>query len=246
MNLTDTQRLQLAHASVRRFEARPIDDTVLRDLLRCGQAAASSSFVQAYSVVRVTDPDVRRTIADTAGGQPWIESAPEFLVFCADLARVERACARAGREPLEGQAEHGVAAIVDVALMAQNLFLAAESRGLGGVYIGGIRNAPDRVAELLVLPELVIPVFGMCLGWPAERNAVKPRQPVDMILHQDRYRPVEDRELDAYDAVMAAYLDKRSANARRGDWSTTTARAIQDKKREHLLPFLQARGFFRR
>ena len=246
MNLTDTQALQLSHRSVRRFQSRPLEEGQLETLIRCGQAAATSSFIQAYSVVRVTRPEARSLIAEAAGGQPWIVAAAEFLVFCADLNRVERACRRAGQGPLEGFAEHAIAAIVDVALMAQNLLLAAESQGLGGVYIGGIRNAPDVIADRLGLPGQVMPVFGMCLGWPDEDNAVKPRQPVDMVLHQDRYRECDGSAFDDYDAVMADYYKRRGSNARVADWSSVTAKAVQGKKREHMLGFMQARGFFRR
>jgi nitroreductase len=246
MNLSVTQELQLAHRSVRRFQARPLADGQLEMLIRCGQAAATSSFIQAYSVVRVTGPENRAVIAEAAGGQPWVVAAAEFLVFCADLHRVQRACSRAGQGTLEGYAEHGVAAIVDVALMAQNVLLAAESQGLGGVYIGGIRNAPDVVADVLGLPAQVMPVFGMCLGWPDEDNAVKPRQPLDMVLHQDRYRDSEEAEYDGYDTMMEHYYRQRDSNARVADWSSTTAKAVQGKTREHMLAFMQARGFFRR
>jgi nitroreductase len=236
--------LQLRHASVRQFTAEPIPDDLLAELIRCGQAAASSSFVQAYSVIRVRDPEARRTIAAAAGGQAWIEQATAFLVFCADLHRVESACVRAGRGRLEGWTEHAIVGIVDVALMAQNVLLAAESNGLGGVFIGGIRNDPQTVAETLALPDKVMPVFGMCLGWPKVRVQVKPRLPVTAVLHDDRYDTARtDAVLTTYDTVMAAYYRDRTGNAKATTWTAETARAIQDKKREHMLPFARARGF---
>ncbi|MDJ0740523.1 MAG: oxygen-insensitive NADPH nitroreductase [Gammaproteobacteria bacterium] len=244
MTPTETQALQLAHRSVRRFTAQPLADGQLEALIRCGQAASSSSFIQAYSVIRVTRAADRAAIAAAAGKQAWIEQAAEFLVFCADLRRVEGACERVGEGALDGYAEHSVAAIVDVALMAQNVMLAAESQGLGGVFIGGIRNAPDVVVETLALPRLVVPVFGMCLGWPDQRNAVKPRLPTDLVLHQDRYLDPPAPRMQAYDAEMADYYAARDANARSADWSAPTARAIQGKKRAHMRDFLRAQGFF--
>jgi nitroreductase len=246
MTLSDTQRLQLAHRSVRRFVDRPLETGQLETLIRCGQAAASSSFIQAYSVVRVTDPEDRAVIAAAAGGQQWIERAAEFLVFCADLRRVDAACAHAGAGHLEGYAEHGLASIVDVALMAQNVLLAAESQGLGGVFIGGIRNEPEVLVDRLRLPALVLPVFGMCLGWPDQETEVKPRLPTALVLHQDRYTDPQAAQIQAYDETMAAYYAARSGNSRLSDWRTPTARAVQGKKREHMLGFLQARGFFLR
>lgn len=237
---------QLAHRSVRAFTRDPIAPETLETLLRAGQAAASSSFVQAYSVIRVTRPELRGAIAEAAGGQAWIERAAEFLVFCADLRRIDGACRRAGRGGLEGYAEHGLAAIVDVALMAQNLLLAAESVGLGGVFIGGIRNDIVRVAELLGIPGLVLPLFGLCLGWPADRPGIKPRMPIGLILHQDRYRDPPPQAMAEYDALMGEYYGSRSASRGSRDWTASTAAAVQGKKRPHLLGFLNRQGFFRR
>ena len=238
-------RRQMAHASVRKYTDEPIEPGMLKDLLRCGQAAASSSFVQAYSVIRVRDPGARAAIAEAAGGQRWIVEAAEFLVFCADLRRIDAACRRAGQGPIEGYSEHGLAAVVDVALMAQNVLLAAESEGLGGVFIGGIRNDPQTVADRLGLPDLVAPVFGMCLGWPAFPGEVKPRMPLEVILHEDVYRDPDDALMAGYDVAMGDYYRARSANAKLADWTTVTARAMQGKKRPHMLAFLKGRGFFR-
>lgn len=246
MQLTPTQQLQLSHRSVRRFKARPLDPGQLEALIRCGQGAATSSFIQAYSVMRVTRPAARAAIAQAAGGQVWIEQAPEFLVFCADLRRINAACGRAGKGELEGFTEHALAAVVDVALMAQNVLLAAESQGLGGVFIGGIRNDPQVIVDQLALPARVTPVFGMCLGWPDESNEVKPRMPVDFVLHQDSYQDVPSDRMTRYDAEMADYYVGRGANTKLCDWSTAVANAMQGKKREHMLEFLRARGFFLR
>jgi nitroreductase len=246
MAITETQKLQREHRSVRRFLPRPLQPGQLEELLRCGQAAASSSFIQAYSVIRVTRPEVRARIAAAAGGQPWIEQAAEFLVFCADLRRLDAACRRTGRGELAGQAEHAIAAIVDTALMAQNVLLAAESQGLGGVFIGGVRNAPEVLVEALALPYQVAPLFGMCLGWPDERNPVKPRMPVELVLHQDAYADPPDEVIAEYDGTMAGYYGGRDSKVRLSDWSTAVATALQGKRREHMLGFLQARGFFLR
>ena len=243
---SETIELMLAHRSIRSFTDEAIKTSTLERLIEAGQAAASSSFIQAYSVVRVTDKAVRAKIAEAAGGQKWINEAPEFLVYCADLKRIELACVQQQQGELEGHTEHFLAATVDVALFAQNVLLAAESIGLGGVYIGGIRNNPQLLADLLDLPDQVYPVFGMCLGWPAIDPEVKPRFPVTSILHQEKYQ-IEKVESDvaAYDKQMKEYYESRDKNNRLSDWSTQTAKAVQLKKREHMLSFLQKRGLLK-
>lgn len=237
----------LNHRSVRKYTDEAISDEMLASIVQCGQAAATSSFIQAYSVINVSDPEHRAKIAAAAGGQVWVEKSARFLVLCADLKRIDHCCQQEGMGALEGQAEHFLAASVDVGLMAQNMMLAAESLGLGSVFIGGIRNDPALVADLLELPEQVYPAFGMCLGWPDQQTEVKPRLPVEVILHEDKYNTVAvPEQVAAYDQAMSEYYQARSSNQRVSNWSEQTAAAIQRKKREHLLAFLQERGFLQR
>ncbi|MCU7816856.1 MAG: oxygen-insensitive NADPH nitroreductase [Candidatus Thiodiazotropha sp. (ex Rostrolucina anterorostrata)] len=234
------------HRSIRKYTDKPISESMLRMLITSGQAAASSSFIQAYSIVQVNDSDNRSTIAEAAGGQPWIKNAVALLVICADLYRIDHCCRKTDKTSLDGYTEHFIAATVDAALMAQNLLLAAESEGLGSVFIGGIRNAHDVIADALKLPKLVYPVFGLCLGWPDHDPETKPRMPVEMILHQDQYRSDNiPSNVDEYDALMANYYASRQNNQRMSNWSIQTCEAIQGKKREHMLGFLQQRGFLK-
>lgn len=245
--MNTVMQTMLNHASVRQFTEQVVSQETLESLIRCGQAAASSSFIQAVSIIQVTQAEHRRQIAELAGGQAWVIAAPVFLVFCADLQRVNYACVQHELGALEGHAEHFITATVDTALVAQNVLLAAESMGLGGVFIGGIRNNPQLVCDLLKFPEQVYPVFGMCLGWPVQANAVKPRFPVQTILQTDRYDVSQvAAQVDAYDQQMQTYYQNRGSNQRISTWSTQTAGAVQKKQRQHMLKFLQSRGLLLR
>lgn len=244
--MNEVMKLMQEHSSVRSYTNKKISKELLEELIASGQAAASSSFIQAYSIVRVLDTEKRKIIADAAGGQSWIIDAAEFMVMCADTQRINYASLKNGEGELKGYTEHFIAATVDTALMAQNVFLAAESMGLGGVFIGGIRNNPQLVSQTLGLPKHVYPVFGLCLGWPAHKNAVKPRMPVSTVLHQDSYDiDAVPACVDAYDEAFSAYYGSRGSNAKSSDWSSPTTRAIQGKRREHMLAFLKDQGFLK-
>lgn len=238
--------LLLKHRSIRRYTSDAIAPELLELLIRCGQAAPTSSFVQAYSIIQVTDPAKRSAIAMAAGDQAWIRQAPEFLVLCADLTRINY-CGELQGETWQGYTEHSLVATIDVALLAQNILTAAESVGLGGVCIGGIRNDIALVSEVLGLPELVYPVFGLCLGWPDHDPAVKPRLPVTAIMHRDRYDTERlESVVKTYDQTMQQYYAARGSNQRTSNWSTQTYQAIYGKCRAHMLAFLHKQGFFKR
>ncbi len=242
--MNTTTELMRSHSSVRQFENKPIDTALLNELVACGQAASSSSFIQAYSVIRVVDREKRKLLAQAAGNQGYIEQAAEFLVICADLKRIAYCCEKVDAGDLEGWTEHFMAATIDAALMAQNLMLAAESVDLGGVFIGGIRNDLQTVSKCLELPDLVYPAFGLCLGWPVKRNDVKPRFPVAAILHQDTYDIAQIADhVDRYDTTMSDYYASRQFSSKATDWSQQAARAIQGKTRDYMLDFIQQQGF---
>ncbi|MCG8565025.1 MAG: nitroreductase family protein, partial [Desulfobacterales bacterium] len=154
--------LLAGHRSIRKFTSTPVDDAVVEELLSVAQYASTSSHIQAYSVIWVKNTDTRREIAELAGPQKWVETAPVFLVFCADLLRLESACEKHNLNAEMGWAEQGLIATTDVAMLGQNMMIAAESIGLGGVFIGGIRNDPSKVSTLLDLPDQVYPAFGLC------------------------------------------------------------------------------------
>lgn len=235
------------HTSTRDFSEEPVPETMLFSIIECGQMAPSSSFIQSYSIIRVNDREHRKKIAVATGGQPWVETAPEFLIFCADLTRVESACLKHGGGKLEGHTEHFIAATVDVALVAQNILIVAESKGLGGVFIGGIRNNPEMISKLLCLPNQVYPIFGFCMGWPASQGQNKPRLPFSAIFHEENYSgKLLKQHLDNYDRCMANYYSSRDTNQKDSNWSKETAKAMHKKRREHILTFLQSHGFLKR
>ncbi|MDN3516539.1 oxygen-insensitive NADPH nitroreductase [Aquisalimonas lutea] len=242
--MNDVINLLQSHRSIRRFADKPIGEELFRSLLEAGQSAATSSHVQATTVIRVREPAHREAIAELAGGQPYIASCSEFLVFCADMKRVLDASERAGAAPERGMTEQFIIATVDTALFAQNVAVAAESAGLGICYIGGIRNNPARISELLELPRDVYPVFGFCIGHPEQDPEVKPRLPLDVILKEDRYHDDgEAAAIDAFDATMRTYYQRRGSNQKASTWSGQVGVLFSEKTRPHMRDFLHARGF---
>jgi len=242
--MNPTIELLKSHRSIRKFKDQQIPRELFEELIRAGQSAATSSHVQAYTVIHVVNPESRARLAELAGGQPYVESASDFLVFCADMKRSTEAAERSGAEVTRGMTEQLLVASVDVALMAQNVVVAAESDGLGICYIGGIRNNPQEVSELLRLPEHVYPVFGLSLGYPDQNPEVKPRLPLASILKQDVYDDSSDEALVAeFDDTMARYYRERTGGNKSTNWSEQLKPLFTSKLRAHMKEFLNKRGF---
>src|SRR6185437_12533393 len=180
----------LNHRSVRGFLPEKLPGGTLELLVAAAQSASTSSNLQVWSVVAVNDPAHKSQLATLAGDQQFIRDAPLLLVWLADLARLDGIAADR-QQSVEGTQylEEFIFAVVDAALAAQSALIAAESLGLGGVYIGAMRNLPEQIAAELGLPPLVFGVFGMSIGYPdPERPTdIKPRLPQSVVLHREQY-----------------------------------------------------------
>lgn len=174
--MTPTIELICGHRSIRHFTDEPISEAQREAIINSARATSSSSFLQCSSIIRITDKALRDELVTLTGGQKHVAQAAEFWVFCADFNRHLQICPDAQL----GLAEQLLLGVVDTAMMAQNALTAAESLGLGGVYIGGLRNNIEAVTELLKLPQHVLPLFGLCLGWPADNPDLKPRLPASI------------------------------------------------------------------
>ena len=229
----------LQHRSIRKFTAEPISEQQRNTILDCAIAASSSSFIQCVSIIRVTDQAKRELLAEYAGGQAYVASAAEFFVFCADYNRHQQIYPEAKL----GFTEQTLIGAVDAALMAQNGLLAAESLGLGGVYIGGLRNNPDKVAALLSLPQHVLPLFGLCLGFPAQSPEIKPRLPRSIVVHENSYTPLDMETLAKYDQHVREYYQSRTGGNKEMSWSEQISGTLNKEARPFMKQFIEQKGF---
>lgn len=233
-----------SHRSIRKFTSAKIDPQLLRDIVIAGQSAATSSFLQGATVIRVKDKSRREQLAHLAGDQKYVASAAEFLVFCADLKRAGNYCKEYGKPFAGDYTEHFIIATVDVALMAQSLVTAAESVGLGICYIGGIRNNPKQVSELLELPAGVYPVFGLCLGYPDQDPEIKPRLPAEVVFKEEVYNETGDQQrIKDYDEQIREYYRTRTGGGHGISWSEQVSVLLSEKSRPHMREFLASQGF---
>lgn len=241
----------LSHRSVRAFLPDALPAVTLELLMAAAQSAPSSSNLQVWSAVAVQDAQRKERLAALVGNQKQVGAAPLFLAWLVDLSRLKRS-ALARDCQLDGldYLDTFLMGVIDAALAAQNVVNAAESLGLGTVYIGALRNQPEGVAaELGIAPGAgVYPVFGLCIGYPdpARRAAVKPRLPQSAVLYRERYTPAPvEQEIGSYDDTMRAFYAAQGLPVQAwSEHSLARLRSADDLKGRHRLrQALAALGF---
>lgn len=232
------------HVSVRAFKDTPLTDSQKETLVTAARSGSSSNFVQAFSIIDISDAALRSELAAITNSAPYVNQTGVFYVFVADLYR-QATLLEANAESLAGiqSMESLMVSIVDATIAAQNMAVAAESLDLGICYIGGIRNDIDKVAKLLDLPPFTVPVFGLTIGHPVSKNNPKPRMPQKNQVAENHYPREQFANLSAYEEQTAAYYAKRGVNAQETSWSEKNILFFKEVRRPEVAEFLKKQGF---
>jgi nitroreductase len=234
---SDLLELLRNRSSVRDFYETPVEPELVDAVIAAARQAPTSSNLQACSIVVVRDADSKKRLSVLAGNQRHIVVAPVLLALCADVSRLSRIAAQNGLPFAADTLEMLLVASLDAGLIGMCASIAAESLGLGSVMIGGLRNDPEAVADILGLPPQVYVVFGLCIGWPASRPAPKPRLPTELAVHAERYgdQPIAEA-VERYSGALApaGAVDP---------WHLRVAKEMAHPKRATLGDALRRRGF---
>jgi nitroreductase/FMN reductase [NAD(P)H] len=239
------------HRVHRRFLPQAVEPDLLRLLCACALSAPSKSDLQQADILIVRDKDKQRAIAALITDMPWIADAPAFLVFLANGRRLPEIAKLRGKPFPNDHLDLFFNASVDSGLVLATFLRAAGAVGLGCCPISAIRDHARVVSEMLALPERVIPVAGLCVGWPAERGHITPRLGLEATVHEDRCTSEGlAQQIDDYDRRREGqrpYARQRSperwGKAASYGWSEDKARQYAEPLRADFGAFVRARGF---
>jgi FMN reductase (NADPH) len=109
------------------------------------------------------------------------------------------------------------------------------------------------VIKLLNLPALVFPIFGMTIGWPGVELKHRPRLPLKIVLHWEKYDEIHDEiALSEYDQIMlqtGIYKNRqvpvsgKDLEMRNYSWLEHTARRVSQIIRPNLRKEIEDQGF---
>lgn len=215
----------LSHRSIRVYQDKAVEEDVLDQIIKAVQAAPNWVNLQHVSIIAIKDKERREMFSELCGNQKQIAQAPVFLIFCADFYRTWLACQYNGQafEETVSQIDNLIVGANEVGIALGTAVAAAESFGLGTVPIGDIRLHALKAVEELNLPKYVLPLLGLCVGYPAEEPGLKPRLPKEAVYFEERYQQDLGVLLAEYDEIYARYLKERPRNSRVGNFTQHTA-----------------------
>lgn len=243
----DAIETMLGHRSIRKFTSQPLDHETIETLLAVASRSASSMFMQQFSIISVTDPQLKQLIKEITGHSSALNNGHLFL-FIADQYRNQQIGLDANVDTtLLGQTDRLLAGIYDATIAAQSIVIAAESMRLGTVYLGSLLNDAQQIVDTFKLPQLTFPVFALALGYPDDQPELKPRLPLATMHFENGYHLPSnyDELLDQYDQQLTKYYEHRSSHSRAETFRHNIIRQMtkSPKKRQDLFNVLQRQGF---
>jgi len=240
-----------SHRVHRRYLDREVTPGLLRLLCACALSAPSKSDLQQADILIVRDRSKIRTIAGMLAEMPWVGDAPVFLVFLANGRRLPQISRMRAKPFPNDHLDLFFNASVDSAIVLATFLRAAEAVGLGCCPISVIRDHAATISQMFALPEKVIPIAGMCLGWPAEQGGITPRLSLSTTIHEERFAEKDLAvEIDSYDrrrATTRPFRAQRDVERfGRSDfygWSEDKARQYSTPLRNDFGAFVRAKGF---
>jgi nitroreductase len=184
--------------TIRKYTDDPVDGNLLNELLLKGCRASTTGNMQVYSIIITKNQDKKRELAPFHFNQKMITEAPVVLTFCADFNRFNKWCTQRNAEPGYDNFLSFFTAAIDALLVAQTFCIAAESEGLGICYLGTTTYNAGKIIKALNLPEGVVPVTTITLGWPAENPEQPDRLPLSAIVHTETYKDFDAGDINCF------------------------------------------------
>jgi nitroreductase len=195
--------------TIRKYSDREVADSDLNYVLEAAIRTSTTGNMQLYSIVVTRDPVMKEKLAPAHFNQKMVTEAPVMLTFCADFNRFNKWCRLRDADPGYDNFLSFMTAAIDALIAAQTACIAAEERGMGICYLGTATYMASRIIEILDLPEGVVPVTAITLGWPDEDPPQVDRLPLEAVVHNEIYMDYSHEDIDRLYAEKEGREDSR-------------------------------------
>jgi len=197
------------HRSIRKYTDKPVSEDLLNHILQGGIRAATTGNMQVYSILVSRSEEKKKQLWEAHFKQDMVREAPVVLTFCADVNRFHKWCDYRKAERAYDNFLWFFTAAIDALLVAQNVAVEAEDNGLGTCYLGTTTYMSRKIIDILELPQGVVPVTTLTLGFPAEDPKLTDRLPLEGIVHEESYKQYSRQAIDEIYAEKEALEETR-------------------------------------
>ena len=194
--MNPTLKTLLNHKTIRNYKSDPVPEDILNQILEAGFRASTTGNMQVYSIIVTRDAEKKKELCKLHFGQKMVEQAPVLLTFCADFNRFNKWCRQRDAEPGYDNFLSFFTAAIDALLVAQNACVAAESFGLGICYLGTTTYQADKLIDFFNLPEGVVPITTVVIGYHNENPQQADRLPAEGVVHFESYKDYSEEDID--------------------------------------------------
>ena len=184
--------------TIRKYSNREVSQELLNRLMTEASRTQTMGNLQLYSVVVTRSEEKKKELAPAHFNQPMVTQAPVVLTICADFNRTSVWARNRKAEPGYNNFLSFINASIDALLYTQTLCNLMDEEGLGYCYLGTTVYMPQMIIDTLQLPQLVMPVSTLTVGWPAEEPALSDRLPLESFVHNETYQDYSPQMIDTY------------------------------------------------
>ena len=184
--------------TIRQYSNREVSQELLNRLMAEASRTQTMGNLQLYSVVVTRSEEKKQQLAPAHFNQPMITQAPVVLTVCADFNRTSVWARNRKAVPGYDNFLSFINASIDALLYTQTLCNLMDEEGLGYCYLGTTVYMPQQIIDTLQLPQLVMPVATLTVGWPAEEPPLSDRLPLESFVHNETYKDYTPQTIDAY------------------------------------------------
>lgn len=197
-------------ATVRDYSDREVSNEVINGILEKAMRAPTCGNMQLYSVVVTRDNTNKEKLAALHFNQPAATGSNLILTICADFNRFSRWCELSEASPCYSNFHSFIMAATDAIIYAQQIVTIAELESLATCYLGTVNYTAKEISDLFLLPELVVPVASLSIGYPTDAPPVKTeRLPLEAIVHLEHYRKDSDKEIKSLFKTKEEWPDNK-------------------------------------
>ena len=188
----------LTRRTIRKYADREVGEQLLNRLFTEAARTQTMGNLQLYSVIVTRDQDMKKKLAPAHFNQPMVTEAPVVLTICADFNRTSVWARNRKAEPGYDNFLSFINAATDALLFTQTLCNLMDEEGLGYCYLGTTVYMPQMIIDTLQLPQLVMPVATLTVGWPAEEPPLSDRLTTASFIHSETYHDYTPEDIDTY------------------------------------------------